>query len=324
MKALFLKNTQGELEVRDVPIPEPDKGEVLIKMAFAPINPSDINRIKSMQEEDLTYFIPGLEGSGTVVKAGKGLLPAIMKGRRVACSAAHLYSGTWAEYMVTKASRCFPLPASLSNEQGSMLFVNPMTALAFRDIAVKEKHKAVICQAAGSALGTMLLQLFEKENITTINLVRSEEQVRRLKLQNRSVVINTNAPDYYITLREVINAFSPTLFLDPVGGKECHEILSLMPDNSKAIIYGTLSGKILEIHPRTLISGSRTIAGFFLGNYLEKQSLPVLIRMVREASLFLKDKHQISVRKKVRLEEVQDAIEMYLKNMSAGKILISL
>ncbi len=323
MKAVFLKNTEGDLEVRDVPVPEPDKGEVLVKMSFAPINPSDINRLKTIKEEDILHFIPGLEGSGVVVKSGGGFLPAILRGKRVACNAAYPYSGTWAEYMVTKASRCFPLPDSVSDEQGSMLFVNPMTALAFRNIAVREKHKAVISQAAGSALGLMLLRLFEKENITVINLVRTEAQVKRLKESGRSIVINTSDPDYYIKLREVIHAFSPSLFLDPVGGPMNHEILALMPEYSKTIIYGTLSGEMLETHPRTLIAGNKTISGFFLGNYLEKQSLIRLISMVREATRFLKTEHQITVRETVQPEDVQNAIAKYLQNMSEGKVLIA-
>lgn len=323
MKALFLRNKEGELEVREVAVPEPGKGEVLIKMAFAPINPSDINRLKSVQEEEVIHFVPGLEGSGIVVGAGRGILPAFMKGRRVACNAAYTFSGTWAEYMVTKASRCFPLPSNISDEQGSMLFVNPMTALAFRNIAVREKHRAIISQAAGSALGQMVLQLLEREKITVINLVRNEKQEKRLKTLSGGIVINTSHPDYYSILREAILAFSPTLFLDPVGGEMHDVILSLMPDNSKSLIYGTLSGEKLEIHPRTLIAANKTVTGFFLGHYLEQQNLLSLIKMVRAAGRFLAREHHITIREKVPLEEVQKAIPRYLDQMSAGKILIS-
>lgn len=324
MKALFPGKIPGVLEVREVPVPEPDKGEVLVKMAYAPLNPSDINRLKSIGEDELAYFIPGLEGSGIVVRAGKGILPAYMKGKRVACNAAYSYSGTWAEYMVTKASRCFPLPGNISDEQGAMLFVNPMTALAFRNIAVHEKHKAVISQAAGSALGQMVLQLLQKEKITVINLVRSDEQEKRLKSLSGGIVINTNNPDCYSILREVIHAFSPTLFLDPVGGEMHDVILSLMPENSKSIIYGTLSGEKLEINPRTLIAANKTITGFFLGHFLQQQNGVQLLRMVLEARRFLSREHTIQVREHVPLEKVQDAIQQYMQNMSAGKFLVAL
>ena len=135
IQAVHLNRKDDPLLIRTVSVPHPKQGEVLVKMAAAPINPSDLARIKSFPaEQDLASFIPGLEGSGTVIAAGKGLLARLWLGKRVACSASGLNSGTWAEYMVTSASYCFPIPKAISDEQGAMFLVNPMTAVAFFDI----------------------------------------------------------------------------------------------------------------------------------------------------------------------------------------------
>ena len=40
MKALF-RIAHGKIELRQIPIPEPKNGEVLVKMIYSPINPSD-------------------------------------------------------------------------------------------------------------------------------------------------------------------------------------------------------------------------------------------------------------------------------------------
>ncbi len=61
--------------------------------------------------------------------------------------------------MVTSASYCFPVQGSISDEQGSMLLVNPMTAVAFFDIIHSEKHKAIVNSAAAGALGGMIRYL---------------------------------------------------------------------------------------------------------------------------------------------------------------------
>ena len=75
MQAIFLEKPGGPLVVKEVKIPEPGPGEVLIKMSAAPINPSDLAQIRNANtDNDLATFIPGLEGSGTVVAAGKVLL----------------------------------------------------------------------------------------------------------------------------------------------------------------------------------------------------------------------------------------------------------
>ena len=109
MQAVFLEKPGGPLVVKEVKIPYPGPGEVLIKMSAAPVNPSDLAAIKNAHSKyDLATFIPGLEGSGRVVAAGKGLLPHLWLGKRVACSAEYNTSGTWAEYIVTSAVKMFP------------------------------------------------------------------------------------------------------------------------------------------------------------------------------------------------------------------------
>jgi NADPH2:quinone reductase len=136
MKAVFLDGPGSRLVVREIKTPEPGPNEVLIRMIASPVNPSDLARIKDAPKEyGLATFIPGLEGSGIVVAAGKGILPHLWLGKRVACSAHYPASGTWAEYMVTKATGCFPLGKKISYEQGSMSLVNPLTAIAFFEIA---------------------------------------------------------------------------------------------------------------------------------------------------------------------------------------------
>jgi NADPH:quinone reductase len=171
MKAVFLNKTGEVLIAKEVKTPVPQPGEVLVKIAAAPINPSDISMVRNAyKESDLNTFIPGLEGSGRVVAAGKGMLPGLWLGKRVACSAGSDSGGTWAEYMVTSATKCFPLNSKISDEQGSMSLVNPLTALAFFDIAKKNNHKAIINNAAASALGRMVEMLGDKKKFLLLTL----------------------------------------------------------------------------------------------------------------------------------------------------------
>ena len=76
----------GRPVIESVPVPEPGPGEVLVKMAASPINPSDLAAIKAGYLVRSWPFTPGVEGSGTVVKAGRGVVPALRAGKRVACS----------------------------------------------------------------------------------------------------------------------------------------------------------------------------------------------------------------------------------------------
>ena len=149
MKALMQENPGGEIFLAEVPIPEPGPGEVLIKMKFSPINYSDLSLLQGTHAPRPQYpVIPGIEGSGIVVQSGKGLIPALRKGKRVACTASENKGGTWAEFMVTSATRTIPLNKKLDDEQGAMLLVNPLTALSLIEIPLKNKQRAIVNNAA--------------------------------------------------------------------------------------------------------------------------------------------------------------------------------
>ena len=166
MRAIELRSferTPESLVVVEKPVPRAGKGQVLVKMAAAPINPSDLAFLRGLYGLKKSLpVVPGLEGSGVVVAAGGGLRARVLMGRRVACSAPPGGDGTWAEYMVTSAAVCFPLGKKVSLEQGAMSLVNPLTAWALMDLARRGGHRAVVQTAAASALGRMILRLAQR------------------------------------------------------------------------------------------------------------------------------------------------------------------
>src|SRR5262249_23322934 len=112
MRALELSSrdaAQPLPELGEKAIPEPRRGEVLIRVAAAPINPNDLLFLRDRYEvKKRLPVVLGFEGSGMVVGAGGGVMARAMVGRRVACSAGD-GDGTWAEYVTVPATRCAPL-----------------------------------------------------------------------------------------------------------------------------------------------------------------------------------------------------------------------
>src|SRR5512146_2102943 len=78
----------ASLTVEDRPTPHPGRGEVLVRMAASPINPSDLASLQGAYGVPKTLpMVPGIEGSGTVVRTGAGYLARRLQGKRVACAA---------------------------------------------------------------------------------------------------------------------------------------------------------------------------------------------------------------------------------------------
>ena len=69
---------RGKLQVKRIPVPKPGKGEILIKVLAAPINPSDLMFMKGYYEDYDVFHVqhpnvPGWEGCGIVIAAGGGI-----------------------------------------------------------------------------------------------------------------------------------------------------------------------------------------------------------------------------------------------------------
>src|SRR5438093_6191007 len=103
------------LQVRDVPVPEPGRGQVRVRMTASPVNPSDLLVVRGQYGRlPKLPATPGFEGAGVVEAAGPGLLRllrGLRPGRRVAVLNAH--GGNWQEQVVLPARQLVPLPADL-------------------------------------------------------------------------------------------------------------------------------------------------------------------------------------------------------------------
>jgi NADPH2:quinone reductase len=284
-------------------------------MAAAPINPSDLGFLRGSYGFQRPFpIVPGLEGSGVVCAAGPGILPRLLLGRRIACSAPS--GGTWAEYLVTSAGTCFPLRRDLSLEQGATLIVNPMTALAFFEIAKQGKHAAIVSNAAASALGRMILRLGQTYHVPVIHLVRRQEQAELLRSLGGEHVLNSSDPNFQDQLGTLSNRLKATLLLDPVGEKT-REYLDVMPERSTAIVYGSLSNKRIE-------SGSpgSQILGFFLPNWIAKRNILQMGMDVLRVQHLATDELRTTIQKRFSLLAIKQAMELYQANPTAGKVLL--
>ena len=85
-----------------------------------------------------------------------------------------------------------PLKKEVSLEAGAMSVVNPLTALAFLEIARSGKHRAVVNTAAAGALGRMVDRALSREGITVINIVRRSDQVEALRADRSGLVFDSS------------------------------------------------------------------------------------------------------------------------------------
>ena len=322
--AVQLDEPNGRLMLREVPVTRPRAGQVLIRMAAAPINPSDLGSLSGLSYSGKRQFpfTPGLEGSGTVIEAGAGIMPRLLSGRRVACSALLTGDGTWAEYMVTSAGSCAPLNKNVSMEQGAMLLANPLSALAIFEIAERGKHRAMVSTAAASALGGMILRMGKRRGIPIIHVVRRQEQVDLIRRQGGEYVLNSSDADFAEQLRTMVHRLQATLLLDAIGGSMTKDLAEAAPYGSTILLYSRLSYEDSILDARTALVKQLHFDGWFLGNWFREKNFLQALRLSGQVQSLLPTDLQSPVHKRLPLSAAQQGLEMYTRNMSAGKILL--
>jgi NADPH2:quinone reductase len=366
MKVAVLNAYEGAeaLSIEQRPVPSPGRGEVLVKVAFSPINPSDLATLKGHYGfKDPTPIVPGGEGAGEVVAAGPGFMANYFMGKKVACAGWGTGGGVWSEYVVKSVKGgVLPLNKSLSLEQGAMSIINPLTARAFINISKKGGHKTIVLTAAASALGQMVNNLRRNEGIQIINIVRRDQQVDLLKAQGADIVLNSNATGFEQRLHDACHQTNTHLAFDAVAGKlngadivlnsnatgfeqrlhdACHQtnthlafdavagkltnqVLKAMPKSSKAIVYSALSEQRVQLSPDQLIFENKKVDGFWLGPWISNQNLIKIMRLWRSAQQQIPNELKSEIRKTYPLHEVKAAIHEYTGEMTAGKILLSM
>ena len=324
MRAIRQQERGGTLYIEEVPVPLPGPGEVLVKMAASPVNPSDLANLAGDYLTGSWPVTPGLEGSGTIVASGGGILSSLRLGKRVACTPIPGGEGTWAGYMRTSVTRTIPLPSGTGMEQGAMWVVNPMTALAFIHLCKRGGHAAIIHNAAGSALGNILIRMAQRNRIPLISIVRRKEQLKALAERGAEHVLDSSDPGFDTELGELAAKMKATLVLDAVTGKETGRLLAAAPPGSTLVAYARLSGDPIRADPAELIRHGKQIIGFQLGNWLDTKGMLFKLRFLKQLKRELSDPSWIRIHRTYPMEQVEEAIRVYRDEMSGGKVILTM
>ena len=147
MLAAVLKNF-NQLELDDIPVPQPKHDEVLVKIVSCGFCATDYKAVKGIRRNVAFPFIPGHEPAGIVAAVGNGVrhfkegdevicqpsgycgvCPSCREGNSHYCETAYttggdgpedVRPGAFAEYMVTGASCLFHKPASISFDAAAL------------------------------------------------------------------------------------------------------------------------------------------------------------------------------------------------------------
>jgi len=230
---------------------------------------------------------------------------------------------SWSNYAIVNLSSLMEVPSHLSPEQGACAYLNPLTVLGLVDEVKKGNHKAVVITTA-SACSKMLFKLFKEDDIKTIAIVRRSDQERICLDNGATIVLNSTDSNFEDNLKRSTIEYNATCCIDCIMGYFLEKILRNMPYQSEIIFYGDLAGGNVTLQTNLWLTSGITIRSYVYFYWFIKLSDERKQEMFAKIISNLDCIFKTDVQANYKLEELNEAYNFYLVNMSAGKVIINI
>jgi NADPH:quinone reductase len=265
VKAVVLREPGGpeQLELEEVPDPEPGDGEVVVRVRAAGINFADVlvRQGRYPQAPELPT-VPGAEVAGEV------------DGRRVMALPS---AGGYAEAVAVDGERVIPLPDAASFEEGAGFLLTFLTAWIPLTRQVRVGPGSVVLVHAGSGgVGSAAIQLAKHLGARVVATASTEEK--------RQVALEQGADEAF-GYEEFGDRIRADVVLDPVGGEVFRASFGVLNPLGTVVAIGFAGGWWEQLDPAPLVGRNLGLQGFYLGRLMRHN--PGLVREAIEELLEL-------------------------------------
>lgn len=255
MKAWFIKSgaERTEVELRDIPVPEPKAGELLTRVRAA-----GLNRGEFIAGHGLTGAgaakAGGIEAAGEVVKVGEGVTQ-FKPGDRVMGRA----YGAYAEYCIHRIGDAMPAPAKLSWEEAAGSGVAYLTAYDMLWPGGELRAGEWLLVAGASAgVGVASVQLGKLIGAKVIGTSGSADKLKKLAALGLDLGLQNRNGGFEKAVMEATGGKGVNLVVNNVGGTVFAECIRTLAYRGRLATVGYVDGvvtaelDILALHSKRL------------------------------------------------------------------------
>lgn len=287
------------LHIADVPLPEPEFKELLIKVSAVSLNYRDklVLAGKLLNDVPKMPFTPVSDMAGVVVSAGPGVSrfrpgdrivgnfwtqwldgdapeDMVRHGRSLGGS----LPGMLSEYVVLHEDMAVGSPENLSDEEASTLPVAALTAwFALVETGKIQRGQKVLVQGTGGVAlaGLQLARAFDAE-VTVLS--RSEEKLQRAKSLGAAHLINIRTvPEWSKQADEITGGHGFDHILELIGGDNLRYSADALAPGGRIAQIGFLGGEQIVLSAIPLMLKRVIIQGITVGH---RRALEDLCRAV--------------------------------------------
>lgn len=173
------------LEIIDLPRPSPGSGEVVVEVAAATVNPTDLLMLKgchAARMENLTSpYIAGMEFSGVVDSVGPNVA-GLQVGQTVMglVNPRRPRGGAQAEFVCVPAASVVPMPENVDFAEAAAIPMNGLTALMCLKSLSMPRGAVLLVTGAAGVVGSYVIQLAKRAGLHVVADAKESDRARVL------------------------------------------------------------------------------------------------------------------------------------------------
>lgn len=317
-KAIVITGAGGpeQLQLQDLPTPEPGPAQVLIKVAAAGVNRHDCNQRAAGHCPD-GNAVPGLEASGMIVAIGSGV-SGLTPGDKVM---ALLQGGGYGEYALANAAVVMPLPDALSPVEAACapeaLFTAWWNFFGLMDLQPAE---FALIHGGTSGVGHMALQAMSALGYRVVATAGSDEKIAAAKTFGAFAAFNYNDPKLAENVRDATDGAGIDALLDMSAGAHLATDLQMMAAGGRIAHLSAGGGATLNVPLKTLMAKRLCITGSLLRPLELSFKTQIAKRLTQEVLPLLGSSVRPVIAKQFALAEAGEAHRMMERGNHIGKI----
>ncbi len=241
MKSCWIvtKDHKAVLEWRDIPVPQPKDGEIVMKVRASAMNRGELvvgGAVHGGPEK-----LGGNEAAGEISAVGAGVTQF-----KIGDKVFGRVRGGFAEYATAPAHQILPLPTCLTFEQAASIPVSFITAyeMIYPPYGKLKAGEWLLITGASAGAGAACIQIAKMLGAKTIGTSGSAAKLEKLKAIGLDVAINTRKPDFSAKVKEVTGGKGVDLAVNLVGGTVFAECLKSLARKGRVAVVGYVDGAL--------------------------------------------------------------------------------
>lgn len=315
MKAAVITRYGGPevLQIRDVPDPQPNPGQVLVRVEAAGVNFADIMAARGgYPGTPEPPLVAGREFAGRRLDTGERVM-------------GYTQSKAFTETIATSPDLMWPVPEQWSATEAAAFPVNYFTAyFAYWKAGLlgeTARRKRVLIHAVAGGVGTAAVQIGGVLQVEMYGTSSSDEKLAAVQKLGLQHPINYQRDDYEEKIRQLTGGEGVDAVFEMLGGEHVARSVRCLAFRGRVITYGAATGERASLDPRILYDKQTSVHGLWLAKMSQRPELMRPAWALLQQWIDAGRLHPV-VGHVLPLEKIADAYRLLLERKNYGKVVL--